>query len=467
MAWYDDILNKAKGMVPENTNIFGASPNPNLKTMYDMGLLGQDSYQNIIDKANKQSMFQGLLNTGLSYVAQPKNQNYGSFVPYAAKALMSGSAAAQQPYDQVSKNALTFATLQDLKSKRQLAEKEANKIDSPFSKPNPLDLTDESRKAYQESKTPQNPQGDITLLRKIPTPAPDTRVKLTKLLADRDNLDKTSPNYAKNYQFYTENINKEINYAPPIVDMGTQETGRQKKYGEAQGTKFFETDQKFVESGPKALDQLNKTNRALILANKPGRKEGALAGLKLLGEKAFAAFGGTPTKAALDSISDTELLNSTLSSDVFPLIGKLEIGARGIDTPAERDFLQMAFTGNMTMSNEALTKLTAIRQKYELSTLQDFNEGIKDKRFSEEGEYGRKVKPMTYKFEPIAVMDPSTTDLLYKNENQFELDGGVIVNGYGPKENQIFIDTKGYVHKMDGEGEMSLLGPLNKLGVEF
>tara|TARA_R110000787_G_scaffold86533_1_gene184541 strand:- start:1799 stop:3046 length:1248 start_codon:yes stop_codon:yes gene_type:complete len=107
MAWYDDILNKAKGMVPENTNVFGAGPNTNLDIYKAAGLLSQDD----IEKANKQSMFQGLLSTGLGYLAQPKNQNYGSFAPYAAKALMAGSASAQNPYKTLEKSAATRLSL--------------------------------------------------------------------------------------------------------------------------------------------------------------------------------------------------------------------------------------------------------------------------------------------------------------------------------------------------------------------
>jgi hypothetical protein len=58
-------LDYLKNLVPENTNIFGASPNPNIKKMYDMGLLGKDKYEDVLNKTNRQSVFQGLLNTGL------------------------------------------------------------------------------------------------------------------------------------------------------------------------------------------------------------------------------------------------------------------------------------------------------------------------------------------------------------------------------------------------------------------
>jgi len=108
-------LDYLKDLVPQNTNMFGASPNANLKQMSEMGLLGDMDYTDMLKKANKQSVFQGLLNAGLSYAAQPKNQGYGSIFPYLAKAGLAGVNAAQKPYDQLTQNAMTSAKLQEMK----------------------------------------------------------------------------------------------------------------------------------------------------------------------------------------------------------------------------------------------------------------------------------------------------------------------------------------------------------------
>ena len=108
-------LDYLKDLVPQNTNMFGASPNANLKQMAEMGLLGDMDYTDMLKKANKQSIFQGLLNTGLSYAAQPKNQGYGSALPYLAKAGLAGVQAAQTPYDQLSTNAMQTQKLQEMK----------------------------------------------------------------------------------------------------------------------------------------------------------------------------------------------------------------------------------------------------------------------------------------------------------------------------------------------------------------
>lgn len=102
-----------KNLVPDDANMFGASPNANMKKMAEMGLLGDANYEDMLAKANKQSVFQGLLNTGLAYAAQPKNQGYGSIFPYLAKSGLAGVQAAQSPFDRMGKDAMMNQQLKE------------------------------------------------------------------------------------------------------------------------------------------------------------------------------------------------------------------------------------------------------------------------------------------------------------------------------------------------------------------
>jgi len=86
------ILDK---LIPKNTNIFGATT-----PTYLSGIVDKDQ----LDLANKQSLFQGLLGTALGYIAQPKNQGYGSSLPYLAKSYMQGMQMAQSPYDRLERD---------------------------------------------------------------------------------------------------------------------------------------------------------------------------------------------------------------------------------------------------------------------------------------------------------------------------------------------------------------------------
>ena len=64
--WYNNILGTG-------TNIFGAGANSNTDKLVELGLLSPDAKS----KAQNQSLMQGLIGTGISYLAQPKNQDYG------------------------------------------------------------------------------------------------------------------------------------------------------------------------------------------------------------------------------------------------------------------------------------------------------------------------------------------------------------------------------------------------------
>jgi len=97
-------------------NIFGAPPE------YLSGLLGVDP-----DKLRKQALTTGLVNTALAFAAQPRNQNYGSVLPYAARALMAGQQGAQGVYQGALQDFQTKQKIEELKrqQEQQQAQKQA------------------------------------------------------------------------------------------------------------------------------------------------------------------------------------------------------------------------------------------------------------------------------------------------------------------------------------------------------
>ena len=86
------------------------------------GLLTADD----LAKARQQSLIQGLLGAGLSYLAQPKNQGYGSFVPYAAKAAQTGLQFAASPYDKLKEEAMMKQKLDAYKNEQDAKKARAN-----------------------------------------------------------------------------------------------------------------------------------------------------------------------------------------------------------------------------------------------------------------------------------------------------------------------------------------------------
>ena len=107
-SWYNDLFGSG-------ANIFGAGSDGNTQQMIDLGLLAPDAKS----KAQSQSLMRGLLGTAVGYAAQPKNQGYGSGVPYIAKALGQGMEVAQQPFDRLSKSASQNMQLQKYKDAKE------------------------------------------------------------------------------------------------------------------------------------------------------------------------------------------------------------------------------------------------------------------------------------------------------------------------------------------------------------
>jgi hypothetical protein len=82
-------------------NIFGAkAPDYLIGNEQSAGLLDEAAKE----KLKNQALFQGLLGAGATYLAQPKNQRYGSALPYLGKAYLGGMQASQGAYDVAAKN---------------------------------------------------------------------------------------------------------------------------------------------------------------------------------------------------------------------------------------------------------------------------------------------------------------------------------------------------------------------------
>jgi hypothetical protein len=70
-------------------------------------------------------------------------------------------------------------------------------------------------------------------------------------------------------------------------------------------------------------------------------------------------------------VSNTQTLNAYLGSEVFPLIEALGIGARGLDTPAEREFLREVMTGTVNLDRNTLINLTNYRRDAALNAIKN------------------------------------------------------------------------------------------------
>ena len=156
----------------------------------------------------------------------------------------------------------------------------------------------------------------------------------------------------------------------PLVQMLPSETSQQTGYG-----KFgVEENTAIFKAGQTAVKNIGKINETLNLLQKGDATTGI--GADLINNVNRTQLLFSDSKKKINQVSDTELLNSLLGADVFPQIGALGIGAKGLDTPAEREFLRQVMTGTIAMNKDTLVRLTNLRKKYEEKALTDYNKAV-------------------------------------------------------------------------------------------
>ena len=175
------------------------------------------------------------------------------------------------------------------------------------------------------------------------------------------------------YQISSTGKVAEIGSGPQVVNtVMPAESERQKGYGKLgveQNTAIFTAGQTAVKNISKIDETLN-----LIEQGTPTTGIGA----DLINNINRTKLLFTDSKKNIKEVSDTELLNSLLGADVFPQIGALGIGAKGLDTPAEREFLRQVMTGTINMNKDTLIRMTNLRKKYEEKSLNQYNKAVEE-----------------------------------------------------------------------------------------
>ena len=113
--WYNNLFGTG-------VNIFGAGMSPNVEAMKENGLLQQTD----IDKAQNQSLMRGLLGTAVSYASQPRNKDYGSWIPYAGKAFQAGMDMADDPLNSLPEDAMAREKILKYKQEKEAEENMKN-----------------------------------------------------------------------------------------------------------------------------------------------------------------------------------------------------------------------------------------------------------------------------------------------------------------------------------------------------
>ena len=155
-------------------------------------------------------------------------------------------------------------------------------------------------------------------------------------------------------------------------------TGGQSDYIKALGKAVGETNAKVYTdssaSANSAVSNLPKLRETLDLITKSSAITGIGADIFTNIERVKKQF--LATESSGKKVSDTEVLDALLGSDVFPMIQSLGIGARGMDTPAEREFLRKVMTGTINLDRNTLKRMTEIRISIAERAVKKYNDQV-------------------------------------------------------------------------------------------
>jgi hypothetical protein len=140
--------------------------------------------------------------------------------------------------------------------------------------------------------------------------------------------------------------------------------------GGSAGEKLAVADvQPIYQAAFAAPKQIQKIDETLDVLESGGANTGLFSNLKQARDRFLAELGG---EDAAQRASQTQLLNAFLGSEVFSMISKLGLGSRGMDTPAEREFLREVMTGKVDLTPQALIALANRRREAEIGAIEDY-----------------------------------------------------------------------------------------------
>ena len=361
-----------KDIFGTGSNIFGAGSTIDTDAYEDVGLLKQKD----IDKAGTQSLIRGLLGTGISYLGQTKDKGHGSFVPYLAKGFQQGMVDAQKPFTNLTSNIEQTRKLQEYKEAEEQEER-MKKFRAGYGKPN------ETRKFKYSGgvdsrvqSTDQN--GNVTQVAPDYNAQPDKEKKVSRFNEDqylKQALNNGTISF-EDYKKYTAakegfKLGKdEVQYDANGNRLAGNETNAWGEAGQTSAQEMIGTineDHKEYQKLDGVMQKLEDPNFQYYEGNFGDWKSKATKFLQ-------GAIGTKLTSKNMDEwLANTENLDAMLQMDVFRAIKELGIGARGIDTPAERDFLIQVLTGDSNMDIESFKFLIRDNMNTQENVIKNFN----------------------------------------------------------------------------------------------
>jgi hypothetical protein len=184
-------------------------------------------------------------------------------------------------------------------------------------------------------------------------------------------------------------VKKELRPAGTTVNVKNEQA-----YGGAIATGAAKQDLAQIDRAQSLPQEFAKIDETLGILRNTDLNTGLGADLFTVLDKARAQV--TADKKAGKRAVNTEYLDSLLGSAVFPQIQALGIGARGMDTPAEREFLRKVMTGTVGLTKDTLIKMTELRRQGLENESTIFNKRVEKGEFKPFEEAARrKVEAVT------------------------------------------------------------------------
>jgi len=165
---------------------------------------------------------------------------------------------------------------------------------------------------------------------------------------------------------------KTLGSRPRVPDSITVTSGE--TYAESVAKLSAQGDGELVKNATGATNNIAKLDEVFKLIDSGDVNFGIGSQLATNFDRVKAQFLGD--SEAQRRASTDQYLDALLGSDVFTAIGSLGIGARGLDTPAEREFLREVLTGTRGLTADGLRKITELRRQREINILNEYNNRV-------------------------------------------------------------------------------------------
>lgn len=165
---------------------------------------------------------------------------------------------------------------------------------------------------------------------------------------------------------------KTLGSRPRVPDNVTVTSGE--TYAEGVAKLSAQDDATLVKNATGATNNIAKLDETIKLINSGDVNLGIGSEIATNFDRVKAQF--LNDSEAQRRVSTDQYLDALLGSDVFGAIGSLGIGARGLDTPAEREFLRQVLTGTRALDADALTRITELRRDREINILKEYNNRV-------------------------------------------------------------------------------------------